>query len=572
MNYRWTNAPKASAKITQNLQQQLGINPTLCGLLAQRDIHDFDAAKVFFRPNLSSLHEPFLMKDMDKAVERIEKAIKNEERILIYGDYDVDGTTAVSLVHSFLKNHYPHLDTYIPDRYKEGYGISTAGIDYAADNDISLIIALDCGIKAIDKVEYASSKGIDFIIGDHHRPGDKIPEAVAVLDPKREDCKYPFDELSGCGVGFKLVQALCKKWELPDSEWTCLLDLLAISIGADIVPINGENRVLAFYGLKLINEQPRPGIALLKDLAGKKDITMTITDVVFLLGPRINAAGRISHGHLAVELLTGEDPAVIEELSKTINDHNNERKELDGSITQSALKMIQDLDETDRYSTVVYEKNWHKGVIGIVASRLIENYYRPTVVFTESKGVLAGSARSVKGFDVYNALDSCSDILEQFGGHMYAAGMTLPVDRFQEFKDKFEEVVKSTIKPEQRTPEIEIDATVTFPELTDKFYKVLKQFAPFGPANMQPTFRTDNLSDTGFSKPVGGDGTHLRVVLKDPTSGISFTGIGFGMADKLPLLQSGKPISIVYHIEENHFNGKVTLQIRLKDIKLTEEL
>ncbi len=572
MDYRWTTAPKASAKITQNLQQQLGINPTLCELLAQRGIHDFDAAKEFFRPDLSSLHDPFLMKDMDKAVERIEKAIKAEERILIYGDYDVDGTTAVSLVHSFLKNHCPHLDTYIPDRYKEGYGISTAGINYAADNDIGLIIALDCGIKAIDKVEYASSKGIDFIIGDHHRPGDKIPQAVAVLDPKREDCNYPFDELSGCGVGFKLVQALCKKWELPDSQWTCLLDLLAISIGADIVPINGENRVLAFYGLKLINEHPRPGIALLKELAGKKDTTMTITDVVFLLGPRINAAGRISHGHLAVELLTGEDPTVIEELSKTINDHNNERKELDGSITQSALKMIQDLDETDRYSTVVFEKDWHKGVIGIVASRLIENYYRPTVVFTESKGMLAGSARSVKGFDVYNALDSCSDILEQFGGHMYAAGMTLPIDRFQEFKTKFEEVVKATIKPEQRTPEIEIDANVSFPELSEKFYKVLKQFAPFGPANMQPTFRTDNLSDTGFSKPVGGDGTHLRVVLKDPSSGISFTGIGFGMADKLPLLQSGTPISIAYHVEENHFNGKVTLQIRLKDIKLTEEL
>lgn len=570
MDYRWTNAPKASAETTQNLQQQLGINSTLCELLAQRNIHDFEAAKTFFRPDLSSLHDPFLMKDMDKAVERIEKAIKNEERILIYGDYDVDGTTAVSLVHSFLKNHYAHLDTYIPDRYKEGYGVSTAGIDYAADNDISLIIALDCGIKALDKVEYANSKGIDFIIGDHHRPGDEIPAAAAVLDPKREDCNYPFDELSGCGVGFKLVQALCKKWELPDSEWTCLLDLLAISIGADIVPINGENRVLAFYGLKLINEHSRPGIALLKELAGKKDITMTITDVVFLLGPRINAAGRISHGHLAVELLTGEDPTVIEELSKTINEHNNERKELDGSITQSALKMIKDLDETDRYSTVVFEKDWHKGVIGIVASRLIENYYRPTVVFTESKGVLAGSARSVKGFDVYNALDSCSDILEQFGGHMYAAGMTLPADRFQEFKDKFEAVVKSTIKPEQRTPEIEIDTTVTFPELSDKFYKVLKQFAPFGPANMQPTFRTDNLLETGFSKAVGGDGTHLRVVLKDPASGMSFTGIGFGMADKLPLLKLGKPISIAYHVEENHFNGKVTLQIRLKDIKLTE--
>lgn len=572
MDYRWNKVPKASAEITKTLQQQLGINTTLCELLTQRGIHTFDQAKDFFRPDLNALHDPFLMKDMDKAVARIEQAIENKERILIYGDYDVDGTTAVSLLHSFLKNHYQHLDTYIPDRYKEGYGISTAGIDYAADNEMSLIIALDCGIKAIDKIEYAAIKDIDFIIGDHHRPGDKIPNASAVLDPKRVDCKYPFDELSGCGVGFKLVQALCQKWGLPNSEWTCLLDLLAISIGADIVPINGENRILAFYGLKLINENPRPGIALLKELAGKKNLSMTITDVVFLLGPRINAAGRISHGHLAVELLTGEDDAVIEELSKTINDHNNERKELDSSITQSALKMIEDLDETDRYSTVVFEKSWHKGVIGIVASRLIENYYRPTVVFTESKGVLAGSARSVKGFDVYNALDSCSDILEQFGGHMYAAGMTLPIDRFQDFKDKFEEVVKSTIKPEQRIPEIEIDAIVTFPELTDKFFSILKQFAPFGPANMQPTFQTDNLIDEGFSRAVGSDGTHLRLVLKDPQSGISLTGIGFGMADKLHLLQSRKPVSVAYHIEENHFNGKVTLQMRVKDIKLTEAL
>lgn len=571
MNYRWQIIPSAPQTTINKLQAELGITTSLCRILAQRGITDFESAKAFFRPSLSELHDPFLMKDMDKAVARIQTAIDREERILIYGDYDVDGTTAVSLLFSFMRKHYPNIDTYIPDRYKEGYGISNAGIDYAEDNGITLIIALDCGIKAIDKVEYATQKGIDFIIGDHHRPGQTIPDAAAVLDPKRSDCNYPYDELSGCGVGFKLVQALCKTWNLPDSEWTCLLDLLAISIGADIVPITGENRVLAHYGLKLINENPRPSIALLKELAGKKDVKMTITDVVFLLGPRINAAGRISHGHLAVELLTGEDLSVIEELSNTINEHNNERKELDSSITQSALQLIEELGEQDRFSTVVMKESWHKGVIGIVASRLIENYYRPTIVFTESKGVLAGSARSVKGYDIYNALESCSDILEQFGGHMYAAGMTLQKENFEQFKERFEEIISSTIKPEQRTPEIDIDATLTFPEITERFYKVLKQFAPFGPQNMQPTFKTDYLIDNG-SRAVGADGTHLRVVLKDPDSGITFTGIGFGMADKLPILQSGRPISIAYHLEENHFNGKVTLQLRAKDIKLTEDV
>lgn len=571
MNYRWQNIPSAPQTTVNKLQAELGITTSLCQILAQRGITDFDSAKAFFRPSLSELHDPFLMKDMNKAVARIQTAIDKEERILIYGDYDVDGTTAVSLLFSFMRRHYPNIDTYIPDRYKEGYGISNPGIDYAEDNGITLIIALDCGIKAIDKVEYATQKGIDFIIGDHHRPGPTIPDAAAVLDPKRSDCNYPYDELSGCGVGFKLVQALCKTWNLPDSEWTCLLDLLAISIGADIVPITGENRILAHYGLKLINENPRPSIALLKELAGKKDVKMTITDVVFLLGPRINAAGRISHGHLAVELLTGEDLSVIEELSNTINEHNNERKELDSSITQSALQLIEELGEQDRFSTVVMKESWHKGVIGIVASRLIENYYRPTIVFTESKGVLAGSARSVKGYDIYNALESCSDILEQFGGHMYAAGMTLQKEKFELFKERFEEIISSTIKPEQRTPEIDIDATLTFPEITERFYKVLKQFAPFGPQNMQPTFKTDYLIDNG-SRAVGADGTHLRVVLKDPDSGLTFTGIGFGMADKLPILQSGRPISIAYHLEENHFNGNVTLQLRAKDIKLTEDV
>ena len=378
------------------------------------------------------------------------------------------------------------MDTYIPDRYKEGYGISTAGIDYADDNGISLIIALDCGIKAIDKVAYATEKGIDFIIGDHHRPGPEIPAAAAVLDPKQENCNYPYDELSGCGVGFKLVQALCIDWELPDTEWHPLLDLLAISIGADIVPITGENRVLAYYGLQKINNKPREGIRLLKELSGRDKKVMTITDVVFMIGPRINAAGRIAHGRLAVDLLTEENQERIAELSEIINNHNTERKELDSTITTSALKMIEELQETDRHTTVLFDKNWHKGVIGIVASRLIESYYRPTIVFTESKGVLAGSARSVKNFDIYNALDECSDVLEQFGGHMYAAGMTLREERFELFKKRFEEVVQRSIQPEQLIPEIEIDTVLRFADITPGFYKILKQFAPFGPQKYDP--------------------------------------------------------------------------------------
>ncbi len=572
MHYRWRQIPNPTSSTVDLLEKKLGIDRALCTILAQRGISAFDEAKAWFRPQLSDLHDPFLMLNMDKAVARINSAIQQNERIMIYGDYDVDGTTAVSLLYSFLRKHYNNIDTYIPDRYKEGYGISLAGIDYAEDNGISLIIALDCGIKAIKQVNYAAEKGIDFIICDHHRPGDTVPAAAAVLDPKQENCHYPFDELSGCGVGFKLVQGLCKDWNLADNEWHPLMDLLAISIGADIVPIVGENRILAYYGLKLINSKPRAGIQLLVELTGKKTKDLTITDVVFMIGPRINAAGRISHGRLAVELLTGDDTKVIEELSQIINDHNTERKELDSNITASALEMIANQNEIDRKSTVVFDKNWHKGVIGIVASRLIETYYRPTVVFTESNGVLAGSARSVKGFDVYNALDQCSDVLEQFGGHMYAAGMTLKKERYEEFRQRFEEAVKSSILPEQLIPEIEIDCEVGFANLDFKFYRILKQMAPFGPQNMTPTFQTNGLVDTGYSKAVGADQTHLRVVLKDPKSNITLTGIGFGMAEKMELIKSGKPLSVAYHLEENEYNGNVSLQMRIKDVKLTEEL
>ena len=570
MEYLWKLKPAPNPKTVQQLQQELGISESLCRLLAQRGINSFNDAKAFFRPQLSHLHDPFLMSDMAKAVQRIEKAIEREERIMIYGDYDVDGTTAVALLYSFLNPHYSNLCTYIPDRYKEGYGISLAGIDFAANNDVGLIIALDCGIKALNQVSYATEKNIEFIICDHHRPGTELPAAHAILNPKKENCAYPFKELSGCGVGFKLVQALCENWHLPDNEWKVLLDILAVSIGADIVPIVGENRVLAYYGLKLINTKPRLGLATLIALSRKNEQDLNITDVVFLLGPRINAAGRIQHGSLAVEMLSGNDPKQIEKACHKVNELNQQRKDLDKSITTSALAQLEKPEEKTRKSTVVFNASWHKGVIGIVASRLTETYYRPTVVFTESKGVLAGSARSVQGFDVYNALDKCSDVLEQFGGHMYAAGMTLAKDRFENFKARFEIAVSESITDEQLQPKITIDSALNFSEIEERFYKILKQFAPFGPQNLAPVFVSQGLLDNGC-KAVGSDKTHLRVVLKEPASGKVFTGIGFGLANKLEILQGAKSIAVAYHIEENFFNGSVALQLKVLDIKPTED-
>jgi single-stranded-DNA-specific exonuclease len=577
MEYRWTPVPPASSNDVDTLTKSLNISPKLCELLVQRGIDDFDKAKAFFRPSLNALHNPFLMRDMDTAVDRINTAISKGEHILIYGDYDVDGTTAVALLYSFLIKHYDKLETYIPDRYKEGYGVSQAGIDYAAAHNKSLIIALDCGIKAIDKVDYAREKGIDFIICDHHRQGDTLPKAVAVLDPKRSDCLYPYKELSGCGVGFKLVQALCTTWQLPSSHWEPLLDLLAVSIGADIVPITGENRVLAHFGLKLINSHPRPGFAYLKKIAQREDKPMDITDVVFMIGPRINAAGRIAHGKLAVSLLTSDNQEEIARLSHTINTHNENRKALDKDTTKEALAQIELNKEESKFSTVVFQQNWHKGVIGIVASRLIETYYRPTIVFTESKkGILAGSARSIMGFDVYEALDACADILEQFGGHMYAAGMTLATENYHRFKQQFEEVVKASIPETLRTPEITIDATLSLADFLgpDKrsFYNILKQFAPFGPGNLAPVFKTDGLIDTGFSKAVGEDNAHLRVVVRDPATGLEISGIGFGLGAKIEIVKSGKPIDLLYHLEENEFRGVRSLQLKLKDVKLSEVL
>ncbi|SDW52682.1 single-stranded-DNA-specific exonuclease RecJ [Aequorivita viscosa] len=561
---RWTLKPKPDSEKVKSLSSALRVEPIIALLLVQRGVKTFEEAQKFFRPSLEDLHDPYLMKDMDKAVWRIEKAIAEGENIMVYGDYDVDGTTSVALLSSFLKSYYPDVSTYIPDRYDEGYGISYKGIDFAHDNDFTLIIALDCGIKAIDKVAYASKKNIDFIICDHHRPGSEIPKAVAVLDPKRDDCKYPYKELCGCGVGFKLIQALAEKRGLQINDLLPYLDLVATAIGADIVPITGENRVLAFYGLKVINSYPRTGFkAILNQI--KKE-TLTITDVVFIIAPRINAAGRMKHGNHAVTLLTETDSEKAEMYAAEIETYNTDRREADKRITEEALQQIIENKEEEKMTTVVYQEDWHKGVIGIVASRLTETYYRPTLVFTKSGERLAASARSVKDFDVYNALESCSEHIEQFGGHKYAAGLTLLEEDFEKFKAAFERVVSETIEPRLLSPEISIDAEINLNDITPKFYRILKQFGPFGPGNMTPTFMTQNLMDTGFGKCVGKDELHLRVVVKQGNSN-QFTGIGFGMADKSDIACNGKPFKAVYSIDENEWQGNVSLQLRLKDIR-----
>ena len=560
---RWIAKPLPNHEIINLLSQEIGIDSQLSTLLALRGISSFDEAKAFFRPSLKDLHDPFLMKDMDLAVARIERAMAAREHILIYGDYDVDGTTAVTLLYDYLSREYDLLDTYIPDRYTEGYGISTQGIDYAEDNDVKLIIALDCGIKATDKVKYALSKGIDFIICDHHTPGDEIPKAVAVLDPKRADCPYPYKELSGCGIGFKLVQAIHQKSNKPFDELISLLDVLAISIGADIVPITGENRTLAHFGLLQLNTNPRPGLKALMQTTGQE--SFNITNVVFILGPRINAAGRIEHGKKAVELLTGTDIQELLEQAQEINAHNQTRKELDRGITEQALEMI---TATGNKSTVVYHPDWHKGVIGIVASRLIETHYKPTVVLTKSNGKLAGSARSVKGFDLYAALEKCESALEQFGGHKYAAGMTLYEKDLEAFKTLFEDAVAALIAPEQLIPQIEYDLELSLADITPKFYRVLKQFEPFGPGNLSPLFLTKNLKDTGWAKGVGTDGAHLKFQAVEENTGTKLSGIAFGLGHLAEQIKYGQPFSIVYHIEENHWNGNVHLQLMVKDLKL----
>jgi single-stranded-DNA-specific exonuclease len=561
---RWTLKSKPEKEKIQKLQNELNVDETIATLLLQRGVENYEQAKTFFRPSLNDLHNPYLMKDMDKAVLRIEKAIENQENILIFGDYDVDGTTAVSLVSSYLKSYYPNVATYIPDRYDEGYGISYKGIDYADDNGISLIIALDCGIKSIDHIAYANEKHIDFIICDHHRPGKDLPEAVAILDPKREDCDYPYDELCGCGIGFKLIQALAGNRNQTIDDLVIYLDLVATAIAADIVPMTGENRVLAKFGLEVINTNPRPGIKALIQNVKKK--VLTITDVVFIIAPRINAAGRIKHGNEAVALLTEYDLDQAEFFASEIEQNNSDRKELDKQITVEALSQIENNNEKERFSTVVYQENWHKGVIGIVASRLIETYYRPTLVFTKSGDKLAASARSVKDFDVYNALEACAEHLEQFGGHMYAAGMTLKEENYQNFKNAFEKVVEETIHPDLLIPEIAIDAEINFTDINPKFVRLLSQFEPFGPQNMTPTFLSKNIKDTGYAKPMGKDNEHLKLFAKQNGSD-GFGAIGFNLGNKLESIKNQNPFEAVYCIDENEFNGTTTLQLRLKDLK-----
>lgn len=561
---RWTLKPKPNLETVQFLQHALQVEESIASLLVQRSIETYEQAKDFFRPSLNHLHDPFLMKDMQKAVERIQKAIESNENILVYGDYDVDGTTAVSLMSSYLKSEYPNVATYIPDRYNEGYGISFQGIDFAEDNNFTLIIALDCGIKAIDKINYAKEKNIDFIICDHHRPGEQVPNAIAVLDPKQNDCNYPYKELCGCGVGFKLIQALASKKGKTIDDLVEYLDLVATAIGADIVPITGENRILAYFGLQVINTQPRAGFKAIINQIKKE--TLTITDVVFIIAPRINAAGRMKHGQYAVDLLTETNVQTAEVYAKEIEDFNTDRREADKQITIEALEHIETQKEQERFTTVVYSQDWHKGVIGIVASRLIETYYRPTLVFTKSGNMLAASARSVKGFDVYNALEACSEYIEQFGGHKYAAGLTLKEENYEAFKQKFEDVVESTIDKRLLTPEISIDTQIELNEITPKFYRILSQFAPFGPGNMSPVFMSDNLEDTGYGKCVGEDNKHLRLTVKQPNSD-KIVCIGFGLGDKLNLIKDKRTFKAAYSIDENEWKGNVFLQLKLRDIK-----
>lgn len=550
-----------------SLASAINVDRVNATLLLQRGITDFNSAKEFFRPNLSLLHDPFLMKDMDKAVSRITTAINNKEKILVYGDYDVDGTTSVALFYSYLKSIGAETGYYIPDRYAEGYGISFKGIDYAKENNYGLVVSLDCGIKANDKIDYANKLNVDFIICDHHLPGEHLPKAFAVLDPKRNDCPYPFKELAGCGVGFKLAQALQSTLNKPFEELIPLLDLVAISIAADIVPVNGENRILCYYGLQELNKMKRSGIRALYQLNNLKK-ELTITDIVFVLAPRINAAGRIDHALRAVELLLSENEEEAVRFAGGINQINTNRKEIDQDMTAQALEMIDTSPALiAKKTTVVFNESWHKGVVGIVASRLIEKYYRPTIVLTKADGMLTGSARSVKNFDIHTAIESCADLLEQFGGHRHAAGLTLKSENLENFVARFEEEVGKTISDDDLIREIDVDVNIHLNEISPKFFSVLKQFAPHGPGNMTPVFCTDNILDTGWARVVGTNHLKLEVYQQEnPT--IKFNAIAFDKADFLSFFQKKMPLSICYTVAENHYNGNTTLQLVVRDIQL----
>lgn len=565
MKKRWNILTADKAKVSA-LQESLKINETLCRILVQRGIETFDEAKNFFRPQLEHLHSPWLMKDMDKAVSRILQGFHQKEKILVFGDYDVDGTTSVACMYQFLKSQYANIDFYIPHRYREGYGISKAGIDFAKENNFTLIIALDCGIKSVELVDYANSLNIDFIICDHHLPDEKTPKAIAILNPKQSNCNYPYKELCGCGVGFKLISALCEKLNLPAETAFEYLDLVATAIAADIVPVTGENRILAFYGLKKANENPNIGIKALTTLSGAK-LPLHINNLVFLIAPRVNAAGRMDDARKAVQMFIAATDNEALQYAEMLHSDNTDRKEADLSITQEALEMIrQNADWLQRKSTVVYQSHWHKGVVGIVASRLIETYYRPTVVLTESGDYVSGSARSVPGFNLYEAIHACREYLLGYGGHFAAAGLTLEKSNVDLFREKFEEIVSARIKEEHLIPEIMIDAKIELNQITFPFYNIIKQMEPFGPENMTPTFIAKGVKDTGFSRIVKED--HIKFVVQQGDATI--TGIGFNMADKFPIVESREPFDMVFKIDENEWNGNKSLQLRVEDVRETK--
>ena len=550
------------------LAAELGLNPVVCLLLVQRGLSTVEAVKKFFKPSLEDLHDPFLMPDMEKAVKRLNKALGNKEKILIYGDYDVDGTTAVALVYKYLRPYSSTLDYYIPDRYDEGYGISYKGIDYAKANGITLVISLDCGIKAVDKIDYAKRLGIDFIICDHHMPDDVLPDAVAVLDAKRADSQYPYEHLSGCGVGFKFMQAFARSNNFPVANLERLVELTAVSIASDIVPITGENRILAYYGLKQLNTNPSLGLKGIIDICGLTGKEITISDIVFKIGPRLNASGRMMNGKEAVELLLAKDAETAREKSANINQYNEERRELDKKITDEANALIhQSINMADRKAIVVYNPAWHKGVIGIVASRLTEKYYRPAVVLTKSSELITGSARSVTGFDIYKAIEGCRDLLENFGGHTYAAGLSLKEENLSAFTERLQKLAAEEIIPEQMIPQIDIDAVLDLHNITPQFMNELKRMSPFGPENQKPVFCSLGVKDYGTSKLVGKDQDHIKLELIDDRSNTPIHGIAFGMHQHINHIKAMKPFDICYTIEENTYNGNTSLQLMIKDIK-----
>jgi single-stranded-DNA-specific exonuclease len=571
---RWIVREPGNPLNVRQMAQELGIDQVLANLLVQRGITTFDGARDFFRPDLSKLHDPFLRCDMEVAVERLHKAIENDENILIYGDYDVDGTTAVALFYSFVRSLTSKVDYYIPDRYDEGYGISYKGIDWAIENKFTLIISLDCGIKAVEKVKYAKERGVEFIICDHHLPDDILPQAVATLDPKRTDCSYPFDDLCGCGVGFKLVQGYAQKYNIPFEKIIPLLDLVVVSIASDLVLVTGENRILAFYGLKQLNEAPRRGLQSMIKLSGLEKHIITIDDIVFKIGPRINAAGRMESGRTAVDLLVSRNEEDAFKLGNTINVHNNDRKNIDREITIEAKEMVRNMpDFESRKATVVYNPSWHKGVVGIVASRLVEEYYRPTIVLTKSNNFRTGSARSIPGFDLYEAVEACSEYLENFGGHMYAAGLTLREENLKPFSEKFEREVEMRITKEVLSPIINIDSFLDFNQITPKFFRILKQFQPFGPGNLSPVFITENVYDNGNGRIVGSDNGHLKLELiqeDEPYRHIS--AIAFNKSEHFEHMQAGNPVDICYSIAENYYRGIANIQLRIKDIRNREDI